>query len=161
MWWIALATLHAEPVDRVLVFAGDRIVTEGDVAFEAFFSPHDASPVPAFEDEGYPVEEKLVDIALARALAGDLAIFRPSDAEVRARLDAFLASFAEPEEGRRRLMEWGFDGEEFMGFLYSRMVAERCVLRSVVASDTGADWTERYAAWTTELRSRSPVRRAP
>jgi len=158
---MALATLHAEPVDRVLVFAGDRIVTEGDVAFDAFFSPRDSSPVPAFEDDTYAVEEKLVDIALARALAGDLAIFRPADGEVRARFDAFLASFPEPEEGRRRLMEWGFDGEEFLGFLYSRMVAERCVLRSVVASTSGADWNDRYLAWTAELRRRSPVRRAP
>ncbi len=161
MWWMALTTALADPVERVVVFAGDRIVTQTDVAFEAFFSPRDLSPVPAFEDESYTVEDKLVDIALARALAGDLVIFRPSDAEVRARRDAFLASFAEPEEGRRRLADWGFDGEEFLGFLYSRMVAERCVLRSVVASTSGADWPERYQAWRSELRRRAPVRRAP
>ena len=140
---------------------GERIVTQSDLAFEAFFAAHDSSPVPAFEASDYPLEAKLVDIAMIRALAGDIAIYRPSDDEVRARVEAFLGQFPEHFEGRRALEAWGMDEDEFLGFVFSRMVVERCVARSVVSTGGDDDWRDRYAAWTGELRARTPVRLAP
>lgn len=161
MWWLSLTTAWALPADRVVFTVGDRIVTQSDIAFETFFAAHDRSPVAAFEAPDYPVEAKLVDVAMIRALAGDIVIYRPTDDEVRARVAAFMAHFPDPLEGRRALEAWGMDEDEFLGFVFSRMVVERCVARSVVGEGDDPEWRARYAAWTGELRDRTAVRLAP
>lgn len=157
------AAFAAEPLDRVLFVVGERVVTRSDVAFETFFDAHDASPVPAFEAAG-PVDERLRDIAVIRQLAGDISVFQPSAADVRTRADAFLAHWPRADDGLAALRAWGLDESGFLGLVYSRLVVERCVRRSVPLpadlTDTAAlvAWSARYDAWVAEVRGRTSLR---
>jgi hypothetical protein len=154
------ATARGEPIDRVLFVVGDRLVTVSDVAFERYFDARDESPVPAWEGRA-DTETMLLEVALARQVAGDGAVFRPTNAEVRARADRFLGSWGNPEAGWRSLGDWGLDETAFLGFVYSRMVAERAVTRSILV-DPRADpaaWRTRYDAWIAEVLGRAVVRR--
>lgn len=164
MWLLTIGLAQAGPVDRVLFVVGSRIVTQSDVVFERFFDPLDASPVPAFEDPAVPLPERLRDVAAVRQLAGETSVFRPDAAEVRARADAFLSHWARAEDGLAELRSWGFDESAFLGFLYSRLVAEHVVIRSLPPPRADAselereDWGRRYASWMEEARARVDIR---
>lgn len=149
----------ATEVDRVLYVVGDRIVTESDVAFEAFFDARDQSPVPAMEGRAADRERLLAEIAVVRQLAGDIAVYRPSNAGVRVRADAFLATFANPEAGLRALADWGFDETAFLGFLYSRLVVEQYVQRDVASGGGDTGWRTEYDAWMVAQMARTNVRK--
>jgi hypothetical protein len=167
MWLLAIAPLQAGPVDRVLFVVGSRIVTQSDVVFEAFFDPYDDSAIPGFEDSAVPAVERLRDIAVVRQLAADTSVFRPDPGDVRARADAFLSHWARADDGLAELGEWGLDEQAFLGFLYSRLVAERFVARSLPPPRRDAEpaereeWSRRYAAWLSDARARVEVRVPP
>jgi hypothetical protein len=167
MWLLIVGLVWAEPADRVLYVVGSRIVTHSDVVFERFFDPADLSPVPAFEDPSVPLPERLRDMAVVRQLAGDTAIFRPDPAEVRARADALLSHWPRAEDGLAAFRSWGMDETALLGFLYSRIVAERLVLRSLpppradASEAERADWARRYAGWIAEARGRVEIRVPP
>jgi len=164
MWMLGIVAGWAAPVDRVLFVVGGGIVTQSDVAFESFFDPIDRSTIPAFEDARQPLPERLRDIAVVRHLAGDTSVFRPDAADVRVRADAFLSHWTRPDDGLRVIRDWGMDESAFLGFLYSRLVAERFVSRSLplpAADASEADraaWAARYAVWIVETRVRADVR---
>lgn len=159
MAWVFFPLVLADEVDRVLYVVGDRIVTQSDVAFERFFDARDQSPVPAFEGRQADRELLLVEVAVVRQLAGDIAVYRPTNSDVRARAETFLGTFAGPEAGLRVLADWGLDETAFLGFLYSRLVVERYVLRDVAADGADPAWPAQYAAWIADQRRRTDVRR--
>ena len=68
-FWM-LSAPHAEVVDAVLRVVGDRIVTRSDVAFEQDLDPRDQSPIATLEDPAYAYEQRVVDFAILRQLAG-------------------------------------------------------------------------------------------
>ena len=164
MFVLSLSLALAQPLDRVLFVVGERIVTQSDVAFETFFDAHDQSAVPAFEDATTPLPERLRDMAVIRQLAGDVSVFRPSGADVRTRAEAFLSHWPRADDGLAALREWGLDEQAFMGHVYSRMVVEKYVLRSLAlpVPEQGdiamRQWRMRYVAWIAELRGRADVR---
>lgn len=157
------ALAHAEVVDRILHVVGDRVITTSDLVFEAELAAHDPSPVPPLRDPEYPTEERLVDMAVLRALAGDIALYEPTPAELRARGERVAASWDRPEDQEAFLVRWGLDEERLLGLLYSRMVVERYVVRNLAlpAQDRPqdlADWRAVYQPWMAALRARVPVR---
>lgn len=149
----------ATEIDRILFVVGDRIVTESDVAFEAFFDLRDQSPIAPFEGRAADRERFLAEIAVIRQLASDIAVYRPTNSSVRTRADAFLGTFANPEAGLRALADWGLDETAFLGFLYSRLVVEQYVLRDVATGDSAPRWRENYTAWVAEQVARAPIRK--
>lgn len=160
--WFLLA--QAAPVDRVLFVVGDRLVTQSDAVFETFFDEHDRGPYAVLVNAGTPPELRLRDIAAIRQVAGDTSVFRPTNAEVRARADAFLSTWPRPDDGLVALSAWGMDESAFLGFVYSRLVVERCVARNVgapPAPEAAAEWELRYAAWIAEIRGRVELREPP
>jgi len=164
MGWLWLTFAVAAPVDRVLFVVGERIVTQSDAVFETFFDAHDHPPIPRLEDPSAPVELRLRDIAVIRQVAGDTSVFRPTDADVRARADAVLATWPRPEEGLVALAAWGMDEQAFLGFVYSRLVVERCVARNVglpPGPEGPEAWALRYVAWVEAQRARVDLREPP
>lgn len=162
LWIWALGLAHAEVVDGVLHVVGERIVTRSDVAFEADFDPHDRSPLAPLEDPAYPLEQRLVDFAILRQLAGDIEIYRPSASEVRERWRQFREGWPRAEDHPAFLARWGLDDEQLLGFFYSRLVVERYVARNATqaaaVAATGEVSTEIYQAWMAGLRARADVR---
>jgi hypothetical protein len=157
-----LSPAHAEVVDAVLHVVGDRIVTRSDAAFEADLDPHDQSPLTPLEDPGYAIEQRLIDFAIVRELAGDIEIYRPSAADVRDRWESLRAAWPAPGDHAAFLSRWGMDDDQLLGFFYSRLVVERYIARNAAQAaslSSAADLTaEAYQAWMSGLRARVTVR---
>ncbi|MDP2315917.1 MAG: hypothetical protein Q8P41_23680 [Pseudomonadota bacterium] len=163
MVWLWLAGLAgAEVVDGILHVVGERIVTRSDLAFEGDFDARDSSPLAPLEDPAYPLEQRLVDFAILRELAGDIEIYKPSAADVRARWERFRDGWPHPEDHAAFLARWGLDDEQLLGFLYSRLVVERYASRNAGQAAAVLDrddiTSEAYQGWMTGLRARTSVR---
>lgn len=160
MHLLLLSVAQAAVVDRIEAVVGERIVTASDVAFEAELDPHDESPVATLERPEYGLRERLVDFAVIRSLAGDIEVFRPTPREVLDRWEQFRASWNPPEGYTAFLARWGMDDDDLRGFLYSRLVVEHYVARTLAVlsardHDPGVD---PYPAWAAELRGRTRIR---
>lgn len=165
-WWLALSfvvtSARAEVVDRILYVVGTRLVTWSDVGFETELAPHDRSMVPVLDDPAYPIEQRLVDFAILRELAGTTALYRPEDRDVRLRFEAVRASFEDDVAWRTFLDRWGLDELSLQAFLSSRMVVERYVVRNALYHSSGAlPDAERYEGFIEEKRAQATVRRLP
>lgn len=168
----ALADAPAGPVvvDRVVATVGDRVITASDVSLERALAENDPSPVPAIQARRSDPMQSLVDLALARGQAGDIAVYAPSPADVRERLAAVRGGWPDPRGWEAFLARVGHTEEQLAGALYSRMVAERYVVRNITAPARGraegADEAAKAAAaaydrWAREQRRRVPVRIVP
>lgn len=151
-------------LDRVVAVVGDRIITASDVRLERALADRDPSPVAALarrQREGSL--EAVVDGAIVRKLAGDIAIYAPSTTEVSQRVAALRQSWPDPADYARFLGAMGLDEERLAGRIYSRMVIERYVYRNVtLASETAGEspdvaW-DRYQSWIGRERSRVEIR---
>jgi hypothetical protein len=143
---------------------GDRIVTAGDLAFELDVDAHDVSPIVALDAADYPREQRVLDMTVIRALAGDTVIYRPTAEEVEARWEGVRATWARAEEFEAFLARWGMDGDDLRGFLYSRMVVERYIRRVAGSVDVPLESPEFavvFQRWMSEVRSKVSYRRAP
>jgi hypothetical protein len=162
MWLLLVHLASAEVVDGILHVVGERIVTRSDLVFEQDFVSHDQSPLEPLRDPAYPLEQRLIDYAILRDLAGDIEIYKPSPAEVRARLDRLHEAWSHPEDHAAFLARWGLDEDQLQGFLYSRLVVERYIARNAgqaAADGRGAALTAPvYQAWMAGLRQRASVR---
>lgn len=162
VWLLLVATSSAEVVDSILHVVGDRIVTQSDLAFEADFDERDVSPLPPLEDPSYAHEQRLIDFAILRELAGDIEIYKPPTADVRARWERFRDGWPHPQDHVAFLTRWGLDDEQLLGFLYSRLVVERYAARNAgqaaAVLDRGDLTPEVYQSWMAGLRTRTTVR---
>lgn len=154
-------------LDRVVAVVEDRIITASDVRLEAALVRFDPSPIEVLQQRRREdALEVLIDAAVIRNLAGDIAIYAPSTAEVQRRFDGLRTHFDTRLAFRAFLRENGLDAEVLAGRLYARMVAERYVARNVqLASEAAGDnKTEsyiRYLEWVASERERVPIRRVP
>ena len=154
-------------LDRVVAVVGDRIITASDVRLEQALLRFDPSPVEVLQQRRYESAlEFLVDTAVIRDLAGDIAIYAPSTVEVQRRFDGLRTHFDTRLSFRAFLRGNGLDAEVLAGRLYARMVAERYVARNVqLASEAAGDNRDeayiRYLEWVTSERERVPIRAVP
>jgi hypothetical protein len=156
-WLLFVAGSRAEVVDRIVRVVGTRLLTQSDLAFEQALAPHDTSPVPAFEDPGADVLQRLVDCAIARDQAGNIERFKPAPEEVRERWLAFRAALG-PVEYPRFLATWGLDDTTLQAFLYSRLVVEKYILRGMAGIEVAGGATSAYETLMRPLRERAVVR---
>lgn len=160
---LLVPVLFAEPVDRLLFAVGDRIVTAGDVAFDLDLDPYDQSPIRALEAPSYAGQQRVVDLTIVRALAGDTVTYRPTAAEVEARWLSVRSGWARSEAYGEFLARWGMDDEGLRGFLYSRLVCERYIRRVAGNGDVPIEsdgFIPLYLTWIAEVRASVLVREA-
>ncbi len=174
LWFVApaRATGPSGPVviDRVMASVGDRVITMSDVALERELRMRDPSPVAAIQARRDDPMEALIDLALARGQAGDISVYEPTAADVRERMAAVRGEWPDPRDWVVFLDRVGHTEEQLAGALYSRMVAERYILRNVTAPARGraddpskGDRAEAraYERWVAEQRRRVTVRLIP
>lgn len=150
-------------LDRVVGVVGDRLVLASDVALERALAWRDPRPFPLGERADRQALDVLIDAAVVRGLAGDVAVYQPSTADVRERLAVLRDTWEDPGEYIRFLSAFGLDEERLSGVLYARIVVERYVQRAVVLPSQAAGESEeqlraRYDAWIEEARDQVQIR---
>lgn len=164
-WPLLLALLlpapaMAEVVDRVVYVVEDQLVLQSDIALDEAVTPLDASPSPFWSRPGVTAEDRAVDAAILRALARDVALYQPSDDEVRERTEAIRARFADRGTWRHFLDGWGLDERGFRSVLRRRLVVERFLARNLRADPANVEaYWEACDALLDEVRPRVRMRR--
>ncbi len=154
---------RAEAVDRIVAVVGDRVVTLWDLQLEQLLGERMPCPESVLCDPVQPLQERLVDRALVRGLAGDTPTYRPSTEDVELRLIALRGAFPRPEDFHDGLAGLGLSEGDLAGLLFSRMVVERYVHRHVAlpvhaAGGGPEDYSERYEGWILEQREQVRIR---
>ncbi len=159
---LTLTSARAEVVDRVLYVVEDQVVLQSDVDLEGAVAPHDPSPSLFWRRPGVEAEQRTVDAAILRELAGDVALYQPPDAEVRERVEAMRLAFADRAAWSAFLEEWGLDEEGLRALVRRRMIVERYLARTLRADPADrAAWWVACNALLTEVRPRMRIRYVP
>jgi hypothetical protein len=126
----------AEPLDRILVVVGERIVTVTDLRREVWMAGLDAAE-PGLLGLARPDPlERAVDAAILRGMAGDVRVYQPTPEAVAARLERLRSAVPDPAEWAVQLRSVGLDEDRLAGWVYSRLVVERYLGRAMGAVET-------------------------
>lgn len=150
-------------LDRVVAVVDDRIILASDVALEQEISRREAPTAGGLVWLRSDPLESLIDAAVIRGLAGDVAIYQPSAAEVRARQLTLRESFEQPTDYAAFLLHFGLNEDRLAGVLYAREVVERYVQRNLLLGANSASvdpvaLSARYDAWINQARERASIR---
>lgn len=159
--WGILA--RAEIVDRVIAVVGtegEQVVTASDVALEGALAPLDRGPTPFWVGVHDDASERLIEAAVVRAAAADVALYQPSPDEVTARVQAFLERVGDAAARQAFQARWGLDDAGLAVAIRRRMVVERYLTRNLPTPPTDAEaWLAEVHDALEALALRVPVRR--
>lgn len=151
--------VRAETVDRVLWVVESQLVLASDVHLDRVLTSLDASPSAFWDLPRERADQRAVQAAMIRGLAGDVALYEPSEEEVRARVEAIRMRFRDRTAWQSFLAGWGLDEDSLATALRRRMVVERYLARNINAdpSDTEA-WAAAVHELLGEVRDRLRIR---
>ena len=147
-------------MDRVTAIVGEQVLTANDIRLEAALAPIDPSPVPILRTTASDPLQSIIDLAIIRQKAGNIALYQPSASDLRVRLNQLRAS---ADDYDAILTQLAINESRIESILFARMVAENFVYRQVVLASKGQSEDQtalnsRYRAWITTLRSETPIR---
>lgn len=156
----AVASERAVVVDRIVAVVGERLVLQSDIELERVLAPLETSPVrPLFGSDPDPLQVA-IDRAIIRGLAGNAAIYVPSEADVQSRVASIRGHFAEERAWTEFQALHGLDDDRLASLLYSRVVVDRYIVRNLTQGGSQPSATT-YAEWMAHQRARVPIRMVP
>jgi hypothetical protein len=159
---LSVSLAHAEVVDRVVVEVEDQLVMASDIRLEQVLGGLDDSPSPFWDLERTDALSRLVEAAVFRELAGDVALYQPLDSEVIDRVVVIRSRFPSDASWGAFLSFWGLDEIALARILRRRMIVERFLARNLQVPSTERErwWTE-CAALLEQVTKRFRVREIP
>jgi hypothetical protein len=128
---LVVGLAHADVIDRVVAVVEEQLITTSDIALETELSRLDASPVPFWQPTHGQVAHRLIDAAVIREIARDLALYKPTDEQIGARVAAMRERFPDRAEWQAFLTGRGLDEEGLRAVMERRMVVESFLLRNI------------------------------
>ncbi|MEM6928531.1 MAG: hypothetical protein AAF602_16465 [Myxococcota bacterium] len=160
--YLAGNVLAGELVDRVVADVGGQLVLLSDVNRETVLAEVDVGGTPFWDPTWQSPEERLIDAAIVRTIAADVALYEPTRKDVERRLEAIRARFPNRRGWRAFLDRIAVD-ETRLGFiLCRRLVVDRYLRRNLLADPADPDAFKAAAELHLgELRSVARIRRIP
>lgn len=156
------STAQAGLLDRVVaVVAEEELILASDARLEAVLDAHDQPQVPAWGSREEDATQRLLDSAVVRHAAGDVALYRPGRAEVESRFDRIREVFRTREAWEAFLASATTDEDRLRLALERRLKAERYLQRTIPV-DAEADpaaWRAACSAVVHRLASRVRLRK--
>ena len=144
-------------VDRIVAVVGERLVLASDVELEKSLGALERSSVGDMMGASADPLQVVIDRAIIRGLAGNAAIYTPSEDEILTRANQLRTSFADAGAWETFRRQHGLEGDRLTSLLYSRLVVDRYILRNVPQGATDGS----YAAWINPQRARVTIRLVP
>lgn len=145
-------------VDRIVAVVGDRLVLASDVAIENEIGARNVYTVAALAERRKDVSRWLVDMAIVRALAGDVRVYEPTRQDVADALERFATTFGDVTSYRQFLERSGLSQERLQSLLTTRLIVERYIQRNVGLGLTDDELAVRFDVWITERRQQVAIR---
>jgi hypothetical protein len=154
------AVVEHEPVlvDRIVAVVGNRLVLASDVAIENEMAARNVYTLQALAERRKDAGRWLVDMAIVRALAGDVRVYEPTRQDVSDALERFVATFEDAASYRRFLEQFGLTQERLQSLLTTRLVVERYIQRNVGLGLSDEELAARYEEWIAERRQQVAIR---
>ena len=150
----------ASPVDRVVAVVESELVLASEVRIEAELAPLDHSTSPFWDATRSQPLERLIDAAVVRIAAADVALYQPPDEDIAARREAIHIQFTDRRSWEAFLQRHGLDEDGLEVVLRRRMVVERYLSRNVLIDlQDRAAWLGAAGQLLSALRERMRVRR--
>lgn len=160
MWFFLLA-LAQEPAERVVAVVEDELVLASEVDLDRALTGHDTQASRFFTALRRTPEDNLVDAAVLRAEASDIALYQPDDAEIGARALAIRQHVDRDGDWQDFRAAWGLSDELLAAWVRKRLVVERYLTRNLAVSAT--EEPERFDTEVERhvltLRARTRIRR--
>ncbi len=157
---LLLATANAEMVDRIEVVVEQDLVMTSDITIDGILQDLDDSPSPFWSKRPQKPVDRLADAALIRHLAGELAIYQPSQVQVDQRLDTLTNDHFPTQAAWTKFLDtWGLDQAAVRSLLRRRMVVERYLARNLQHTPVDTpQWWEAYDMLMSPQRARARIR---
>ncbi len=154
------APVGHEPVlvDRIVSVVGERLVLSSEVALEREIAARNVYTLPSLAERRKDAPRWLVDMAIVRALAGDVRVYEPTREEVADALERFASTFADAATYRRFLDGIGVSQERLQSLLTTRLVVERYIQRNIGLGVPDEELAARYEEWIGERRQQVSIR---
>ena len=150
---------QADLVDRVVAVIEDQLVLDSEVRLEQELAALDDTALPFWEPSRGKALDRLVDAAVVRVAASDVALYQPSDEDVRQRREAVRAQFEDRRQWTACLQTHGLTEDSLGVVLRRRMVVERYLSRNIqVAIEERGPWKRASVDLISALRERAKVR---
>ncbi len=162
LFWLLLTSARAEVVDRVMVDVAGQLVLASEVELEAELVSLDVTPVPFWSSGWRTPLQRMVDAAVVRRVAADVALYQPTPESVSGRIEAVRAAFRTTEAWNEWLSARGLDEARLEVVLKRRIVVERFLLRNLQASPLDEEaWLLESQELLDRLRSQVRIREIP
>jgi hypothetical protein len=151
-------------VDRVMTVVADDVITESDLRLTGALDARDPTLATTLANPQDSAAQRLIDGLILRQLAGDVVVYQPSPAQVRARVEYFQNQWTDPRQYHRFMDAHGLDDARLYAQMFSRLVIDAYVHRNLSrdVDDTSLeDRRARYAAWIANHRESVRVRHVP
>jgi hypothetical protein len=154
------APVEHEPVlaDRIVAVVGDRLVLASEVALETELAARNVYTLPALAERRKDALRWLVDMAIVRALAGDVRVYEPTRQEVADAIERFRGTFEDVTGFREFLDRFGVSEQRLQSLVTTRLVVEHYIQRNVGLGLTDAELDERYGQWIGDRRQQVAIR---
>lgn len=165
MGWLALVLLllgapaRASVVDRIVVVVEQQLVMESDIRLEQVLAGLDPSPSPFWDRERVDARTRLVQAAIFRELAGDVALYEPGPDALVARMIALRGRFPNTDSYASFLEFWGLTETGLARVVRRRMIVELFLARNLqVDPDDRSAWYAECEALLEQVRPRFRIR---
>jgi hypothetical protein len=157
--WALLGIARGEVIDRVVASVDEQLVTASEVRLEDALAPRSVSTSPFWRPDHASSLSRLIDAAVVRELAGDLALYQPTLAEVDERTAALREAFADRAAWQAFLAVNGLDEAALAALIRRRLVVERYLARNVPVRTTDETvWLAACDQLLTEQRAKFRIR---
>lgn len=151
--------------DRIVVVVGEKIITQNDIALEKALVqliPSTSSFIQYNREKD--AREGLVQLQLLKLYAGDISLYKPTEAEILSRFTTFRKSWNSITEYNLFLATNGIDDNAIIGFIRLLCVAENYTKKNIGTIETNiedSDWSkehEKYQRWISEAKNSVSIR---
>ena len=155
----------AAPLDRVVVVVESELVMESQVRLEAALAPLDQSPSPFWDARRSTPLGRLVEAAVFRLAATDVALYQPETDDVVVRRELIRQAFRNRASWNAFLTLHGLDEASLDVVIRRRMIVERYLRRNLQLPPDKEDdlktWTLAMQRLEQVLEQRMRVRLVP
>lgn len=150
---------EASVIDRVVVVVDDQLVMASEVRLEEELARLDSSPLPYWAPSHGTALERLIDAAVVRRFAADVALYEADSDAVAARIEGIRTAVGSRAAWVAFLGEHGMDEGLLAGVVKRRMLVERYLARNLQQDPAEPEaWLRASDALMDQLRSRTRVR---
>lgn len=151
--------------DRIVVVVSEKIITQKDIALENALT-HMIPSTSSFIQYNRELDAKegLIQIQLLKLYAGDISLYKPTEAEILSRFTTFRKSWSSITEYNLFLATNGIDDNSIISFIRVLCVAENYTKKNIGTIEVSMEdpnWSkehEKYQRWISEAKNSVSIR---